>query len=643
MSSGETTTFRVETEYVASDHASVHLKHIEEQAEKTAEAVEGLKEGLKMAAEAIGLKELATEAVKTFIGFNSTIEQTKLHLTSMVGSQFKANWKQASNVAGEMFEKFEKFAETAPVTAEEMSNLAKSLGASVTQAGGGIEDITKLAEKGAVAAKALGFETERASSDIMRMLSGHVSERSPMAQMLLGATGMSQAQWKGASRKTRLTKLEGALDSDTVKDATGALRNSFGGAVAMFKDKIEVAMGKVGLPLFQAVSKEVKSWNEWIEANPKKIAEITGAMTDGLKEAMNVVRDVGATLFPIIREVMSVVGDVMHFVSEHRDVIEGVVKGLLIYKGLSLAGGAAGGAGGMLGGLMKSMSGMGKMFGEVGEGLKGMREAFGGGTVDLGGLLKGFGGALAPLIGSAGTIALFGTALYGLAKVMFGETESEKAAKEHSVMVGMTAAKWNKDSAERNSLLAQQKGNADILAANPEYHGINKRLKELAGTKEDILQMAVNEGLVTRTVSGDTARYTRTAGQGGMLANTEDEKAIIKALSDVMAGSVDDIVRQRDAYRSGSGAPFYQEGQWDPHNAAGFFEDKIKTADSEKIEEQLQAKSPPILQNINVTIQQVSAKDPDRWLADIDDMVGHQLNRRRSPLKSIGSKAGSGR
>jgi hypothetical protein len=627
----EKTTYEVESKFSVTDHASEHLEKISHHADHAAHSIESLKEGMILAAEAIGLRELVKKTAETFIGFNAAVEQSKIKLTAMIGANFHASWRRATDVAGEMYEKFEKFAEIAPVSAQEMAQFGQTTSAAVLAAGGQIKDLTEISEKGALAAKALGFEAGRGAMELNRMLAGQVGNRSLMGKMLIGSMGITAAEWKKLSAQQRLEKTEGALNSSTMKDATGALRESFGGAVAMFKDKIEVAMGKVGLPLFKAVTAEVVGWNKWIEGHPQKIAEITSKLTNGIKEAMSMMRDIGSFLMPIIKEAMSVIGTVMTFVSEHRNVIEGVVKGLLIYKGIGMAGGMVGAAGGMGGGI-------GGIFKELTTSLGALKTGLGGvgGATSIGGMLTSMGGALSGLIGAAGPIALFGTALFGLSKIIFGETNTEKKAREQAEKLDTTAVSWLKDYKERDALQASKK---EAMAAGwsgtGDYQGINKRITELNSgeSRESIIKAGIETGYINEEIANGVRKLSLTAGFNQSFSR--DFPDVVNRLSD----SINQVFKEAATHSTSAWG--HESAIYNPKRAMGsYFEELFEEKKSEK-EADLVSKV-PVNQTVNITINQVSAKDPDRWLADIDDMAGRSLNAPRRTKSSLATRVGRG-
>jgi len=631
------TKYKVTTEYHTTDHSSAVLERIEHHAEEAAESVEKLKEGLKIAAEAIGLRELVSKTAETFIGFNSAVEATKIKLSAMIGANFHASWKRATSEANEMYEQFEKFAEIAPVSAQEMSAFGTTVTGAVLAAGGGMKDLIKITEEGSIATKALGGSAE----ELNRLLAGQVSNRSIWGKMMLGTMGTDSAHWKKMTSQQRLQKTEGALGSDTMKEATGALRESFGGAVAMFKDKIEVALGKVGLPLFKEVTKEVRSWGEWIDKNPAKIAAVTETMTSGIKEAMSMLRDVGSFLYPMIKEAMSIIGDVMHFVSEHRDMITGIIKGLMIYKGLSMAGGIAGGIGGGASSIFGSLQ---KMAGELGKSFAGLKEALGsssGGTTDIGGMFKGLGGAIMPLISGAGSFVALGAAVWGLSKVLFGETHDEKMRRQHSEQLGLKGADWMKDFKERDALMNQRKALiAGGMDPNSSYQGISQRLSSLHGNREDLMRAGINEGIIKETIENGVRRLEFDSRKGGMSLKPEDSKLFVGALKQAF----EEIYNEKEVAYEASNARdmrIDRNFRFDKRGGgSGYFEEEINT-DLEKKEEELTSRV-PVNQTVIVNINQVSAKDPDRWLADVDDMAGRLINRPRRAKSSIATKMGDG-
>ena len=55
-------------------------------------------------------------------------------------------------------------------------------------------------------------------------------------------------------------------------------------------DNLKIALGKVGLPLFKALTEEMKDWNKWLDANQDKVAEFGKTLSDGLVTGFRAVK-----------------------------------------------------------------------------------------------------------------------------------------------------------------------------------------------------------------------------------------------------------------------------------------------------------------------------------------------------------------
>lgn len=235
------------------------------------------------------------EAKHALINFNADMESTGIGLTSMIQGLRGGELSTARTQAQGLLQEFQRFSQMTPVTTKDMAEFGRGVAVATFQAGGSIADLTKITEQGVVAAKALGDASHPASYyslEITEMLAGNVRKTMMFARQLLGMVGMEETKFNALSAEKRLAVVERVLNSESMRNAAKSFGDSFAGVTSTLEDKLQIALGKVGLPLFKAVTAEVKRWNEWLDQNEHKIRELSDTVAHGLVKGFGYVKDV---------------------------------------------------------------------------------------------------------------------------------------------------------------------------------------------------------------------------------------------------------------------------------------------------------------------------------------------------------------
>ncbi len=279
-------------------------------------------------------------AYHAFIDFNKEVQNAKISLTAMVEGGFGGSFEYAKGQAESLYSEFQKFSQLTPVTTKEMLEFSRGVAVATQQAGGGISDIVSMTEQGVVAAKALGMESGYAARELAEMLSGQVSNRMLFAKQLIGLGGLNLEQFRALGEKERLAFTLKTLNSPAMKDATKQFSDSFSGVTSTLEDKMQILLGHIGKPLFEMVTKEIKSWSEWIDRNQLKIDHFAQSVSDGLVTAF---KDVKA---------------VFQFIYDHSDTLITIGK---IWGAMKIGNMIGGGSGlsGMMGNLGKGTGALG--------------------------------------------------------------------------------------------------------------------------------------------------------------------------------------------------------------------------------------------------------------------------------------------
>lgn len=348
----------------------------------------------------IGVGSAFFAGKRLLIDYNNQIQKMKIGMGTVISMQMKKPFTEARREADILVSRLQQVAKKSPATTENFVQMANQIAPMVAMMGGGIDKIEKLATGGMTAALATGTRQDIAGLDIKQMLAGTVTQRDMLANQLIAAKGMSQDDFNKMSAVDRAKFTESALEDPALKKAADEFGESFAGVTSTFKDQMQIAFGEVGLPLMKDITKEVKTWNVWIEKNPAKIADFGRKLTATLHKGFEFVKSVA------------------DFFVKNSDTLITIAKSFLIFKGGQIVGAS-------LNAITTGLNTFGKGLLDARAGLLTL---IGRGGESGGGLVKGFMGlmgALGPVTIALGALA--GVA-YGLFKVFGAGKEQEERA-----------------------------------------------------------------------------------------------------------------------------------------------------------------------------------------------------------------------
>lgn len=336
---GETTQYDVALRYVYKDGgAQKGVESLAHQLDGVHRSSTGLGRTLAglggIVAGAFGVKE----GVHAFVGFNAEMQDMKITMTALTQANLDEPFELARKQMDLMVDDFTQFAKQSPLTTKEVVNFAEGVEAGVFNAKGSLEDFKEIAEQGALAAKMLGADANYAGVEIQEMLQGSVRKNMRFARNLMGFAGIHDTEeFNAKSDKERLELVKKALSSPAMKDAGKQFEQSFTGVTSTFKDQMQLMLGGIGLPLFKAITTEVRKWNEWIEKNPDKIRQFAADFTNALMEGFRIVKEIAG------------------FIVEHQELLMMLAKAYLAGKAVGFVSGGIQG----LAGALSSLGGTG--------------------------------------------------------------------------------------------------------------------------------------------------------------------------------------------------------------------------------------------------------------------------------------------
>ena len=278
------------------------------------------------------------EGAKALIGFNSTVENTKLQIAGMLALVRKTDVVDQVREADKIYANLQQRAKTLPGTTQEYVNMAGKLTRVLVDAGGSTKDLENLTVNAVIAAKGLGEQWEVAARDIEQGLMGRYNTTDPFLSKLLPTIGYSgdegRDKWRALSKDKRFAEMQRALMQKQITQSAAMQGGTFSGVLSTLQDSMQQTLGKVGLPLFRVITVEIKRWNAWLDNNSAKVDQFAKRFADGLVTGFGMVKDV------------------VGFLVKHADLLITVAKAWAAIKiGGMLFGGAGKAGGGLLGGL----------------------------------------------------------------------------------------------------------------------------------------------------------------------------------------------------------------------------------------------------------------------------------------------------
>ena len=477
-----TTIYDIETRYKAKDLASGKVRRMSREVKGLSGMWERARGSLRGFTDVWhGGQAIAAGfrgAYQGIIGFNAGLEQSKITMAGMLRLNMGGTFAEQMDNASRLVKQFQIDAKASVGTTKDFVSMAQMITRPVTAAGLGMRELRELTKGAVVAARAFGIEAGVAALDIEQALAGQLAAKDRFARALLEPMGVDRKAFNKLEAAQRATVLQQALTQPAIAEMAAAQEKSFAGVVSTFQDGLETAIGKVGLPLFQMLTEEIKSWNTWIDSNTERIEEMGRTLGNAMAYGFGVVRDA------------------VGFLVEHRKVFFALAKTFLAFQagkaGVGIAKGIGGAAKGIVG-FMKSLGGAKK-------GLLGLADSSQSAMSMLGGLAGKFAAAI-PVIG--GLIAGVGivSAVFG----EFGKAERERlAALKGEVEKGAkTFGEMNEMANERAIIQRlRTKQERGVLTA-PQVIDLSEsesKLKRMAGSVEDaeraVFRWAQQQGVI---------------------------------------------------------------------------------------------------------------------------------------------------
>jgi hypothetical protein len=332
------TIYDISLRYQTEDRASLGLRGIASQADKTAHSLRGIKTLLGTVAGGIAF----ATGKRMLIDYNSELEQMKLSMSTIGSMQMKMPFEEARAEADKLVKTFEQLAAKAPLAStKDFAEMATDIAPAVAMAGGGFQKLKSMTAGAIAAAAATRTRADVAALDIQQMLGGTVALRDRMARQLLSSRGIDHLEFNKKSAFERASLTESLLNDPALKRMAAEAGGTFKGQISSLKDQIQIALGKVGLPLMKAMAVEAQKINAWIEKHPVDIQNTIAKLGEGLKAGFGAVKT-GVS-----------------FLVDHKGTLLNLARAFLVFKGVKFGVGAMQGIAGVASRLTASFASLG--------------------------------------------------------------------------------------------------------------------------------------------------------------------------------------------------------------------------------------------------------------------------------------------
>lgn len=301
-----TTTYDIKVRYglQGGNQFRGQLGGVAKEADKTAKSLASIK---RMMAAPFVMRGLGI-AKSFLLDFNNQVEGARISLAAMISMNLHVPFERAEGAANAMFDTFQRMAKSSPGTTKDFIDMAQAITGSVLAFGGNLRQVEALTQGGVIGAQAFGIRADMMGLDIQQALAGSLGKKDRISNLLRAQTGLDATQFNAKSAGERFKLLMATLQSPAIKAAADRYANSYAGQLSSFQDNLQIIGGKVGLPVFKAITAELKKWNTWIDANPKKVERFAKQAGSAIAAGFTVMKDALAFMIEHRETLMYIAG-----------------------------------------------------------------------------------------------------------------------------------------------------------------------------------------------------------------------------------------------------------------------------------------------------------------------------------------------
>lgn len=232
------------------------------------------------------------KAVRTGIGFNSSMEESKNQVAGMIALTRKTHLVDELKNADMLVDNLSRRAAALPGTTAEYVHMLGMITKPIMDAKLSMQDLEDLTVNAVVAAKAFGIAGDVAARDVDQALRGQYHSVDPFSGKVLGSIGYAgeagRRKYNQLSDSKRASEFKRGLLQPQIAELGEAQGKGFKGVVATLQDAWERFMGAVTRPLFDQLVVVIKEMNAWLDANKKAVSELAATIGGVLVTAFKI-------------------------------------------------------------------------------------------------------------------------------------------------------------------------------------------------------------------------------------------------------------------------------------------------------------------------------------------------------------------
>lgn len=275
---------------------------------------------MRRAATGLGALFVGGALAKGMVGFNSRMQDAKITIAGMLALAKKTDFSVQVGVANQLYDDLRRKAAELPGETEDYVNMLGMLVQPLADVGATMQQMETVTVNAMVAARGLHESWQKAGRDLSEFINfGKMNQVDTFIRRLLEPMGWTQDRKKELKAMTKEQRLQIALAALTqrqIGQLAEAQKNSLSGQMDKLRDTFKVTLGRIGLPLFNALSRVLEKTNDWLSKNEATVNRVADAIGSGL-----------ATAF-------GAVAAVVKFFAENSDEAQAILRGLITLVGI---------------------------------------------------------------------------------------------------------------------------------------------------------------------------------------------------------------------------------------------------------------------------------------------------------------------
>lgn len=283
---------------------------------------------------------LGGRLVKSGIEFNSTMEDSRLKIASMLALARHSSLSTELGTADGLVANLQRRAATLPGTTSEYIAMLGMIAQPLTDAKLGLGDLEDLTVQSVVAAKALGIQWEVAARDVDQAVRGQFHSVDPFSGKVLGSIGYKgeegRSRFNQLSQQKRALEIKRALMQPQFTELGAEQGKSFSGRLSTLQDTWEQFKGAMTKPLFRVLGEQIVQANAWLAENKAKVDAAAEAIGGALVSAFGALKTgvlFAVDAYHVLHDAFDAVSSKLQWFTEHAQF----TKSLLISMGIIVA------------------------------------------------------------------------------------------------------------------------------------------------------------------------------------------------------------------------------------------------------------------------------------------------------------------